>query len=188
MDSCSALKAAGFNDDGLYAVDPDGPGALGPFEVFCDMTTDGGGWALILSSDGSSTGLGFDEVSVLSSTSMAGRLSQSKIQAMALRAQDVRITGQGKTVISSDTYAIGRIRAFRGLNDGTLREGPAYWTGDASHMTYICIENATAPLSSNVYHACGNFSGLHWHVGIRSEWIIGNPIGDPQDNLNLWIR
>ena len=37
-----------FNDpslpDGTYLIDPDGVGGEDPFEVYCDMTTDGGGW------------------------------------------------------------------------------------------------------------------------------------------------
>ena len=30
--------------DGIYAIDVDGVGVVAPFDVTCDMTTDGGGW------------------------------------------------------------------------------------------------------------------------------------------------
>lgn len=32
---------------GIYTIDPDGPGVVEPFDVLCDMGTDGGGWTVV---------------------------------------------------------------------------------------------------------------------------------------------
>jgi hypothetical protein len=54
-DSCAGIAIDGLlSDDGLYWVDPGGPGGLEPYEVYCDLTTDGGGWALVAVISGSS--------------------------------------------------------------------------------------------------------------------------------------
>src|SRR5262249_12720268 len=48
--SCKELKALTPNlADGPYLVDPDGPAPTSqpPLTVFCEMTTDGGGWSFV---------------------------------------------------------------------------------------------------------------------------------------------
>ena len=38
------LEAGQSTGDGTYTIDPDGAGGNAPVEVYCDMTTDGGGY------------------------------------------------------------------------------------------------------------------------------------------------
>lgn len=49
--NCLEYLTNGFNTSGTYTIDPDGSGGNSPYNCYCDMTNNGGGWTLVFNHD-----------------------------------------------------------------------------------------------------------------------------------------
>ncbi len=64
--NCLEYYNTGSRTDGIYTIDPDGPGGSPEYDCYCDMTNDGGGWTLVFNHNnnisGSETWPNFNQV------------------------------------------------------------------------------------------------------------------------------
>ena len=108
---CAGIKAAQPSaPDGVYAIAPNG---VASFDVFCDMTTDGGGWTKILQYVGGDYAITANAVGTIATSANTADAKLSDAQINALRLQ------LGGTA----TY---RIDGSRSTSNAYLRSNGAY--------------------------------------------------------------
>lgn len=155
--------------------------------TFSTYVESGNGWVLIASGSASRNESSYATSTML--TLQAGQLLPSSIYTSNL-ITEVRMnatSGPGLPfdVQSSDPDVLANLQMDRTLSVAT---NIGDWTGTGTSALRRSCNSRSFSLSTNIYHACGNTSGIHWQVGRFQEHeklIFSN---STKNNLNLWVR
>ena len=182
--NCSEILAnSPSSTSGVYTIDPDGVSVLPSMKCYCDMTTDGGGWTLILNYNHleatnpalkiftdslplqGSTTLGFDE----SNPEYWGHADTALVNAISF--DEVRFYGI--------TSAHNRIIHFKTFHQGTIsyfKTGIGSTQGISSNFSPMPGHTAFLPASIDMSVSDrGNYAMTDYPLwtGSTYHWFIG---------------
>jgi len=179
-----AASAGVSLEDNFILIDPDGPGGADSRTAWCDMTFEGGGWTLVLSSGG----LGPDDLDESGNLAVApGSSTYFEAELTGLLAQlsrSVHIRTQGDVTRSITSVAprlIANLRQGLSLEYGT---SVSDWEGPFANPTYLgqsgCSTNKFYP---EVFDGCGMTGALQL-VDDFSHWTAD----DGPEPLEVYVR
>ena len=168
--------------DSLMLIDPDGPGGADSRTVWCDMTFEGGGWTLVLSSDG----LGPDQLteSVVVAPGSSRHLDLELTRLLARLSRSVHIRTQGDVARSITSVAPQLVANLRLGLSLEFQTSASDWRGpfaDTAHLDHEpCASFASFP---NIFDGCGPV-GEFQLVGELSRWTAA----EGPEPLEVYVR
>lgn len=184
--SCLEIRDEGvFDSDGEYWVNPDGGEA---FELYCSMSYEGGGWALISLLGTCSQGTIQDTVTDGTACSY---LSPERVTRIASAGDEVMLrTGYTfyeltQYTLSVDSSAVEALRS----TTGTWHNGAKWSDWDWAEPTCPVSEVVTG--WPEMYMACGSTTGVHWirqSAGFYFHQRTNNGGTGLNELATTWIR
>ncbi|MCB9761407.1 MAG: hypothetical protein H6739_16310 [Alphaproteobacteria bacterium] len=155
---CLDLQAQGYTTTGTYPIDPDGyASGLEPFDVTCDMQTDGGGWTLVMHVFDLGGSRGFSEDTFITQfghnrftdETWSYNASQNRISDGLGAAGLVRLGSQGAVAVSAMDGLWTDLRMTCNVSDNLSLEDAwiqvdGYATTNGNHLLLGATPNGTA--------------------------------------------
>jgi len=198
-ESCKELKnELSDTASGLYYFNLNKAGAQDITQVYCDMTTDGGGWSLIAINGRSFSGQG--QKSIITGQTDNGYLPRTTVIKMAVIGSQVQLragnsaTNYAHKITSQPGGAA--ILALRDSSTTALGNGTWHRSGAVSDFTgntsipqvgtWLWVASCNSVIASGwpvPYHACGNADNVHWFMNSYQNRTNGGELWS-----STWIK
>ena len=171
--SCYSLMLDGIQTDGVYWIDPDGAGANTPFQAYCDMTYQGGGWTMVMKATRGNT-FGYNAnywttANTLNPTDISRNDADAKYRSFnEMPLTDIMArwpdAGDMRWYRPSTWNNVTALTGFNTYANWGSPTGQLYWNG-----TYFSTETGIMQHGTKLADLGGSGSGARWGSRYNNE-------------------